>query len=448
LYSEDNTVILKGGTSSENDEDAILLGIDKSERKTLFAFKASGSTTYTGNSETQIINSWSSDTKYDYIYIANNEFPSNGEEIKVYAISNASIIELDQNDIKIIQPRKYWGAKLISTRGYIRVKVILGKVGSINSITRYEYYYKDNSGLNDLTAADCKSYGRTLYNTKITSNGDIFCNSITASDGFFAGSIHSDGYFSGELDCDKGLLRNASLLTPFFYGNAFINSGASICAVDESYKRYFTVIPDSIDDITEKTYGNAVYYRYIKNRNGNNYGQTYFADTDSGTTIVLQSINVSSGDTIKIPVITLKVARYVPQGKTANQGSYAIKYILGSSSKYTCSGTIPFESSGEHVFSASTIEKTITATSDTQLTIQLAYSVHLPTYSWLGMDKAAATISIENIGNITVAPSGVINNGFVVGSDGFMVRSGNYGLKVTNNGIKKYSNGSWVNANL
>ena len=154
---------------------------------------------------------------------------------------------------------------------------------------------------------------------------------------------------------------------------------------------------------------------------------------------------MSSGDTITIPKIALSIWRYIPSARNGNSGSLTLKYKLGSKSGTLSTVNISSQSHGSTTYTGATSEQSLTATSNTRLTIFLSYNIHLPTYYWLGADKAAASIDISNTGSIKITPSGAITEGVVIGTDGFMVKSGGYGLKITDSGMKKWSNNSWVN---
>ena len=448
------TAVLKGDATSIENKDLFQLGLDLSERKILYAYKASGSTME--GRDDKIV---SSDTKYSRIYLTQEQI-SEGEEVDAYYLNNDIIgtainVQLNKifsfdsaGEVVNIHPgANWWGSQHKLVKNAVKVRVqVPGGFGIGATKIRYEYYVRDATGDNDLTCLECSDYDFPIYNTRITSNGIIYCETLNAKEGMYCGTINSDGYFFGELDCNKGTLNNVSLRNTEFYGNIIMNSGSSFSSVDGKYStRYFTILPYSVDDKTVKTYPSVEYYRYIKNSNGNNAGKIYYVGNNSGDSVSLVDIVVSSGDTITIPKIDLNIWRYIPSARNGNSGSLTLKYSLGSKSGTLSTVSLSSQSHGSTTYTGTTSEKTLTATSNTRLTIFLSYNIHLPTYYWLGADKAAASINISNTGSIKITPSGAITEGVVIGTDGFMVKSGGYGLKITDSGMKKWSNNSWVN---
>ena len=400
----------------------------------------------------------SSDTKYSRIYLTQEQI-SEGEEVDAYYLNNNIIgtaVNVQMNKIfsfdsagtvvNIHPGANWWGSQHKLVKNAVKVKVPIAGWGLGSTKIRYEYYVRDATGDNDLTCLECSGYKFPIYNTRITSNGIIYCETLNAKEGMYCGTINSDGYFYGELDCNKGTLNNVSLRNSEFYGNIIMNNGSSFSSVYGNYStRYFTIIPYSVDDSTEKTYSNVEYYRYIKNSNGNNAGKIYYVGNNSGDSVNLVDIIVSSGDTITIPKINLNIWRYIPSARNGNSGSLTLKYSLGSKTGTLSTVNLSSQSHGSTTYTGATSEQILTATSNTKLTIFLSYNIHLPTYYWLGADKAAASINISNTGSIKITPSGAITEGVVIGTDGFMVKSGEYGLKITDSGMKKWSNNSWVN---
>ena len=453
------TTVLRGDATSQDNKDLFQLGLDLSERKILYAYKASGSTEAANSNK--IV---SSDTKYQRIYLTQEQI-SEGDEVEAYFRNN----DLTSTGVGLVTYNKFlpfdsagtivnihpaagwWGSQNKLVRNAVRIPIKIQNSGwgqqaqgSTSYKTRYEFYVRDATGDYDFNSLECAASGLPIYNTRITSNGIIYCETLNAKDGMYCGTINSDGYFTGELNCNKGLLNNVTLRNTDFNGSTFLNSGASFCALDKDYKRYLNISQFTVDDRSEKEYPNAEYYRYIKNSNGNNAGKTYYSGEVSGESITLVDIMVPSGSVITIPKISLEVWRYIPTTRVGGTGVVTVAYTLGKSSSNLVTKTITIQPKGSETFTASSSQKTLTATTDTRLTISLTYAIHLPTYYWLGADKAAASITISNSGEINVdPPDGLINNGVVIGRDGFMVRAGNYGFKVTSSGIQKYKNGDW-----
>ena len=453
------TTVLRGDATSQDNKDLFQLGLDLSERKILYAYKASGSTEAANSNK--IV---SSDTRYQRIYLTQEQI-SEGDEVEAYFRNN----DLTSTGVGLVTYNKFlpfdsagtivnihpaagwWGSQNKLVRNAVRIPVEIQNSGwgqqaqgSTSYKTRYEFYVRDATGDYDFNSLECAASGLPIYNTRITSNGIIYCETLNAKDGMYCGTINSDGYFTGELNCNKGLLNNVTLRNTDFNGSTFLNSGASFCALDKDYKRYLNISQFTVEDRSEKNYPNAEYYRYIKNSNGNNAGKTYYSGEVSGESITLVDVMVPSGSVITIPKISLEVWRYIPTTRVGGTGVVTVAYTLGKSSSNLVTKTITIQPKGSETFTASSSQKILTATTDTRLTISLTYAIHLPTYYWLGADKAAASITISNSGEINVdPPDGLINNGVVIGRDGFMVRAGNYGFKVTSSGIQKYKNGDW-----
>ena len=158
-------------------------------------------------------------------------------------------------------------------------------------------------------------------------------------------------------------------------------------------------------------------------------------------------IMITSGSVITIPSLNLTVWRYVPTARKGKTGMANISYTLGNNTENLIALNVLSQGKGSATFSGSSTTKVITATTDCRLTIYITYNLHLPTYYWLGADKAALSITLqsadENKSEITVAPEKVVSEGMLIGSDGFMIRAGKYGLKVTEKGgIQKYNSSS------
>lgn len=457
LVGSGDTAILKGGASYDVDEDLFKIGLNRSEKIVLYAYKSSGSTM-----DSSSISPVSSETKYKRIYImqptieegdepvgyyTNNDYygtPQFGAILnKFFKFSAETLTAIDVNPYKNWWNTALKNKKKNALRLEARVPVTGGwgnqVAGSFS--TRYEFYTRDASGDYDVTAEACYLSGLPIYNTAISSNGIISCDSINASNGFYGGTINSDGKFTGELECNKGSLNNMSLENTNFNGPLFFNCGATLYATDTKGKRYLTISPYGVDDKTEKEYPNASYYRYIKNSNGNNDGKYYYEK------INMVDIMITSGSVITIPSLNLTVWRYVPTARKGKTGMANISYTLGNNTENLIALNVLSQGKGSATFSGSSTTKVITATTDCRLTIYITYNLHLPTYYWLGADKAALSITLEsadeNKSEITVAPEKVVSEGMLIGSDGFMIRAGNYGLKVTEKGgIQKYDKSS------
>ena len=450
------TAVLKGGATSQDNEDLFQLGLDLSERKILYAFKASGSSMDDNNKMV------SSDTTYHRIYLTQEQIQE-GEEVEAYYRNNDRVstsigvvygkffpFDSAGTIVNIHPAANWWGSKnrLVKNAVKVKVKVSGGGWGQTQQGSyriRYEYYVRDASGDYDFNGLQCAASGLPIYNTRITSNGIVYCETLNAKDGMYCGTINSDGYFNGELNCNRGVLNNTIIKNSEFFGSTFLNCGATFCALDEKYKTYLTIFPFSVTDKTEKEYSNAEYYRYIKNSNGNNAGKRYYAGENSGDTISLVELMIPSGAVVTIPKLTLNVWRYVPTARTSMGGQFNISYTIGGSNGSLISKSIGFLPSGSETITAESAEKTLTATSNTRLTIKMSYNLHLPTYYWLGADKAAASITLKNAGDISVSPPGGISQGVVIGKDGFMVKCGTYGFRVTSSGgIEKCANNEWT----
>ena len=457
LVGSGDTAILKGGASYDVDEDLFKIGLNRSEKIVLYAYKSSGSTM-----DSASISPVSSETKYKRIYImqptieegdepvgyyTNNDYysaPQFGAILnKFFKFSAETLTAIDVNPYK-----NWWNTALKNKKkNALRLEARVPVTGGWGSqvagsfSTRYEFYTRDASGDYDVTAETCYLSGLPIYNTAISSNGIISCDSINASNGFYGGTINSDGKFTGELECNKGSLNNMSLENTNFNGPLFFNCGTTLYATDTKGKRYLTISPYGVDDKTEKEYPNASYYRYIKNSNGNNDGKYYYEK------INLVDIMITSGSVITIPSLNLTVWRYVPTARKGKTGMANISYTLGNNTENLIALNVLSQGKGSATFSGSSTTKVITATTDCRLTIYITYNLHLPTYYWLGADKAALSITLEsadeNKSEITVAPEKVVSEGMLIGSDGFMIRVGKYGLKVTEKGgIQKYNSSS------
>ena len=437
------------------EEDMLKLGLDVSDKIILYAYKASGSCATDANTESKVQATWSSTTARDYIYILQKDI-TNGEELDAYYINTGALLngakriaKYDPANVEIHVKQPFWGSKNAKPSYKIRVKHSW-KEGMLTKY-RYEFYTRDESGNNDLSTAKCYQSGMSFYNTVITSNGIIKCDTLNANNGYFAGSINSDGYFNGELNCNKGSLNNVGIKNAEINGALFFNCGATLYAFDKDKKRYLNISPYTVGDKSEKEYPNASYYRYIKNSNGNNNGKMYYAGEDSSSTISLVDIMVPSGSVVTIPQLKLSVWRYIPTARNGKEGSVTVSYILNNSSKQLVKASLSSQSKGSTTVTGTSSTVTATANTDCRLTIFIKYNIHLPTYYWLGADKAAASITLESVNSnnseITIEPADAINNGFVIGKDGFMVRCGSYGLKVTSSGgIQKYdsSKNGWT----
>jgi hypothetical protein len=335
--------------------------------------------------------------------------------------------------------------------------IILKRTATINGVSKEinEFYYRPENGEEDLNTRQCNQSGLTTYATIFSSNGNIKCNNIEAEGGMYNGTINSDGYFYGSLDCIGGQIENTTIISPYFNGEIILDENSGLNAVSGD-KRYVTISPYEIASKANKYYTNASYYRYIKNSNGNNDGQTYYPGTIGGEKISLVTLTLSSGDTITIPPIEIKLWRYAPAGKKSNSGYITLRVetnTLSSSTGKTLT-TLTAESftgSGSKDNSVSSTTYEFKCQKDGNMSITLDYDIHLPTYSWLGMDKAAASITINSIDDelISRKPAGKLPNGVMVEPDSFILRYGDYGLRVNENGISTLTrDGHWESRDL
>lgn len=459
LVGSGDTAVLKGGVSYNDEEDVFKIGLNKSKKIVFYAYKSSGSTM-----DSSSISPVSSETKYKRIYIMQPTIEEGDEPVGYYTnndydgippagtilnkflkFSAETLTAIDVNPSK-----NWWNTALKNKKkNVLRLEARVPATGWGNQAagsytTRYEFYTRDSSGDYDVTAETCYLSGLPIYNTTISSNGIISCDSINASNGFYGGTINSDGKFTGELECNKGSLNNISLKNTEFNGPLFFNCGATLYATDTNGKRYLTISPYKVDDTSQKKYPNASYYRNIKNSNGNNNGKYYYAGTSSASITSMFDIMVNSGSVIEIPPLNLTVWRYIPTARTGKSGIVNVKYALGNITENLITLNVPSQTKGSTTFTGSSDTKVITATTDCRLIIYISYNLHLPTYYWLGADKAALSITLdsasEDKSEITVTPKGAVTEGMLIGSDGFMIRAGTYGLKVTQSGgIQKYN---------
>jgi hypothetical protein len=305
------------------------------------------------------------------------------------------------------------------------------------------------SGDNNLTTKDCFNYDLCFYNTVITSNGIITCDTLNANNGYFAGNINSDGYFNGKLECNKAVLTDAILKNPNFVGDIILNSGSSYYAFDKNDNVYLNIFPQVIGYRAEQEYPIATYSQFYKNTNGTSLGQIYYPDmTQPDLPLVLMDIMVPSGSVVTIPKLKISAERRIPSMRTGKSSSINVKYKCGNNSGTLGTLTLLQKDVGKYWQSTTTSQKIFTATTSSRLTITIDYAIHLPSYSWCGADKATVSINLESVDDdkITVEPDDnyEIKNGVAIGTDGFMARYGRYGFRITKDkGIQILSNGQW-----
>ena len=456
LISKGNTAILNGSISHEEDGDMFKLGLDVSDKVIFYAFKASGSCSTAVTTSTEIQNTWSANTSESFVYIQQKDIKK-GDEVTVYYIKESTepggqpiLSAYNPNDITIEVNKAFWNSPHTETGCTIRLRY---NPKTITSPPRFEYYTKDTSGINDLTTKQCSYSGYNYYNTVITSNGIITCDTINANNGYFAGSINSDGYFNGELNCNKGTLSNVVLKNPQFSGGLNLKN-APLNAMGEDGTTYLNILPYSVYDTSTREYSNVSYSCHVTNSNGTLGGKTYVATNDnSGSVLTLLNIPVRQGDEIEIPSLICHVKRYIPTMNIGHNGYVKVAYECGSEKGVLIEQTLEI-ANGKVTQSYTTGSKrtTITATTNTNLLITIEYIIHLSKYSWLGADKASFSIDLYSNDNngkvIKVTPSGNINKGIVFGQDGFVVKYGNVGFRVTeSDGVQIYDNktSEWTN---
>lgn len=457
LISKGNTAILDGSISHTENGDMFKLGLDVSDKVIFYAFKASGSCSTTASTPSQIDSTWSSVTSQQYVYIQQKDVEE-GDEITVYYINSGTQIgdkptlsTYNADDVSVVVIKEWLQDGPQKTGCKIRLKYTYKQ--GIGAQSRYEYYTKDTSGNNDLTTRQCSYSGYNYYNTVITSNGIITCDTINANNGYFAGSINSDGYFNGELNCNKGTLSNIVLKNPKFSGGLNLKN-TLLNAMGEDGTTYLNILPYSVYDTSAREYSNVSYSCHVTNSNGTLGGKTYVATNDnSGSVLTLLSIPVQQGDKIEIPSLICHVKRYIPTMNIGYNGYVKVAYECGSKKGVLFEIVLP-NANGRVTqnFTNGSNRTTFTATTNTNLLITIEYIIHLSKYSWLGADKASFSIDLYSNDNngkvIKVTPSGNINKGIVFGQDGFVIKYGNVGFRVTEtDGVQIYDNktSEWTN---
>lgn len=293
-------------------------------------------------------------------------------------------------------------------------------------------------------------------NTIITEDGTIKTNTLTAEDGFFGGEINSNGVFYGKLKDVNGTFRDGELI------DCAWKQGEITLLDNDTFEAwgynnpYLTINKENIEaNNTNKYYTITPYSWYRQNSNGTNAGIEF-----TGSTTMAQ-VYFNSGATITIPTISYKWSRYIPTNRNANQSHIWVKLEYSgakiktnTNNAYKDNNTetivIPYQS--DEGGSQGTIHGlTLEATGNGWVKLKCSYNIHLPTYSWLGADKAAGSFNITG-GQITVKypenPKGMFigRNGFkVVTSSGFKLNcyGSNLSLmdKVDANGITITTNG-------
>ena len=123
------TAVLKGGATSQDNEDLFQLGLDLSERKILYAFKASGSSMDDNNKMV------SSDTTYHRIYLTQEQIQE-GEEVEAYYRNNDRVstsigvvygkffpFDSAGTIVNIHPAANWWGSKNRLVKNAVKVKV-------------------------------------------------------------------------------------------------------------------------------------------------------------------------------------------------------------------------------------------------------------------------------------------------------------------------------------
>ena len=288
-------------------------------------------------------------------------------------------------------------------------------------------------------------------NTVIYEDGTLFTSSLTAGDGYFGGEIYSNGTFKGELSNAKGSLNNVTITNGAWNSGDITLTKNDNLTCERDNQEYFIVNGNSITSEPTTCYYNmstASWYR--QNSNGNNNGMWY----GNGDKLTIATFSFKSGATITIPKITLNWNRYIPTARTGNTSSVAIHYIItnGSISSYSKQFNFPTQTNGSYVSSPEFPSVTFNGKNNGSCTIYITYNVHLPTYYWLGADKASASFSTTTA--LITVKYDKVQQGTYIGNNGFKsitsskyklycfgntlgLYSGNdkYGIKITNNDI-------------
>lgn len=301
-------------------------------------------------------------------------------------------------------------------------------------------------------ADECVEVDTTDFNTKIYADGTIITNNLISEDGYFGGDINSKGVFSGELKDATGTLNNVSITADTINTSLVVSDGKSINAVCNS-SAYFIVNNKGVVDGMD--YENWTVDSFVwdkQNKNGTNAGKTYSEEK------ILLKVPLKTGATINIPKMSGFVKRYAPRKKTNNRSSVYVNCYILSEKNYTYTVfnkmvNIPaFKGSGskEVTFETPVVKNAIfsVGTNDDSsigyLIIEFGMQIHLSTYSWLGLDKAAGHVYFNTNTNPIEIKYIMGEPGVHIGPNGMYARgniylyspNGENSIEITDSGVK------------
>lgn len=301
-------------------------------------------------------------------------------------------------------------------------------------------------------ADECVEVDTTDFNTKIYADGTIITNNLISEDGYFGGDINSKGVFSGELKDATGTLNNVSITADTINTSLVVSDGKSINAVCNSSAYFIVNNKDVIDGMDYENWTVDSFVWDKQNKNGTNAGKTYSEEK------ILLKVPIKTGATINIPKMSGFVKRYAPRKKTNNRSSVYVNCYILSEKNYTYTVfnkmvDVPaFKGSGskEVTFETPAVKNAVFSkgTNDNSsvgyLIIEFGMQIHLSTYSWLGLDKAAGHVYF----NTNTSPIEITYKsgepGVHIGPNGMYARGNIYlyspdglkGIEITNSGVK------------
>jgi hypothetical protein len=300
-------------------------------------------------------------------------------------------------------------------------------------------------------AGECVEVDTTDFNTKIYADGTIITNNLISEDGYFGGDINSKGVFSGELKDATGTLNNVSITADTINTSLVVSDGKSINAVCNSSAYFIVNNKDVIDGMDYENWTVDSFVWDKQNKNGTNAGKTYSEEK------ILLKVPIKTGATINIPKMSGFVKRYAPRKKTNNRSSVYVNCYILSKNNYTYTVfnkmvDIPaFKGSGskEVTFETPAVKNAVFSkgTNDDSsigyLIIEFGMQIHLSTYSWLGLDKAAGHVYF----NTNTSPIEITYKrgepGVHIGPNGMYARgniylyspNGQKGIEITDSGV-------------